>query len=567
MSKYRLVRTSLFAGLVGLGLIGGGPALPVSAQQQEDSYIAVFSSPESADRGQVERAGHRVTADLKQASVMIVKTSKPAALASLSGVVGIAKDRVRIRVPDEPATIATGLTAMAAAAASTGCASTTASCPLQWDLARIHVPDAWKTTQGSKAIKVAVLDTGLTSSHQEVGPNYDIADSASFVQPNSFCPADAATFGSLEDFNGHGTWTGTHVGGTNGKFMTGIAPQTTLVNIRVLGACGAAPDSWVLQGMIYGGVIGARVESMSLGGYLCADGVVPDSPYCGNAADVGSDPIVWQAYQNVVQFLNDQGTLVVAAAGNDLVNLNKKGRVVSRASLAHSSPTNDPLNDLHGLTEVPGGTPGVIAVAAINRVTVPALNLAGPETKFGQVGVGRKDQLTYYSSYGERIDVSAPGGARRYNVPRFDCLSTLCTALGPSTPGGTDNTGDFGALGVDGAGNLCSNCYAFIQGTSMATPQVAGTAALALAVRPDLTPDQLAQLLRRSVTSFNKSNKTPPADEDKTQRWFNFDLDYDGAGVPNRLMGSGVIDANLAVHRARGENAGNNTNNDNNQED
>jgi subtilisin family serine protease len=564
MSKRRLVRSSVFAGLLGLGLVGGGAALPVSAQQHEDSYIAVFSSPQSADRGQVERAGHRVTADLKQASVMIVKTSKPAALASLPGVVGVAKDKVRVRVPDEPATAATGLTATAAAAAATGCASSSASCPLQWDLARIHVPDAWKTTQGSPAIKVAVIDPGLTSSHEEVGPNYDRANSVSFVQPNSFCPADAATFASTEDFNGHGTWTATHIGGINGKFMTGIAPQTTLVNIRVLGACGFGFDSWVLEGMIYGGIIGARVESMSLGGYMCGEGVVPDSPYCGTAADVGTDPILWQAYQNVVQFLNDQDTLVVAAAGNDLVELNKKGRVLSRASLAVSSPTNDPGNDLHGLTEAPGGVPGVIAVAAVTRVTVPALNLTGPETKFGQFGVGRKDQLAYYSSYGERIDVSAPGGSRRYNVPRFDCLTPLCLALGPSGSGGTDNTGDFGALGVDGAGKPCGNCYAFIQGTSMATPQVAGAAALALAVQPDLTPVQLAGLLRRSVTRFTNANKTPPADEEIGGKWFNYDLDYDGAAIANRLMGSGVIDANLAVRRAQNGDAGGNA--DNNQQ-
>jgi subtilisin family serine protease len=489
---------------------------------------------------------------LKQASVMVVKTNRPAALASLPGIVGVAHDRMRVRVPDEPGAAATGLSAaQASAAASTGCASTTASCPLQWDLARIHVPDAWKTTQGSPAIKVAVLDTGLTSKHEAVGSNYLAGESVSFVQPNPFCAEDAVTFSSTEDFNGHGTWTNTHVAGVNGKFMTGIAPKTSLVNIRVLGACGFGFDSWVLQGMIYGGIIGARVESMSLGGYLCADGVIPDSPYCSDPTDpnVIEGPTIYKAYGNVVDFLRQQGTLVVAAAGNELSRLNHNGRFVSRASLAVSSPTNDPFNDLHGLASVPAGVRGVVAVGAVNRVTVPAL--ARDETRFGQFGVGRRDQLPYYSTYGERVDVSAPGGARRYNVPRFDCLSALCTALGPSAPGGVDNTGDFGASGIDDTGKPCTNCYQYIQGTSMATPQVAGVAALALAVRPQMSVGGLAQLLRRSVTNFSSPNATPPADEDPNQPTYNYDLDYDGAPVANRLMGSGVIDASLAVRNGR----------------
>jgi subtilisin family serine protease len=136
---------------------------------------------------------------------------------------------------------------------------------------------------------------------------------------------------------------------------------------------------------------------------------------------------------------------------------------------------------------------------------------------------------------------------------------------GPSTPGGTDNTGDFGAYGAAG-GVLCSNCYAFIQGTSMATPQVAGSAALALAVHPELSPKQLAQLLRKSVTSFTKSNKTPPADEEIGGKWFNYDLDYDGPATPNRLLGSGVIDAHLAVQRALGGANNNDDSNNNNDQ-
>ena len=183
--------------------------------------------------------------------------------------------------------------------------------------------------------------------------------------------------------------------------------------------------------------------------------------------------------------------------------------------------------------------PGVVAVAALNRVTTGG---SAAETKFGQYGVGRKDQLTYYSNFGQKIAVAAPGGARNFNVPNFDCLTSACSRLGTSAPGAFDNPGDFGAFDVS-----CTSCYAFIQGTSMATPQVAGVAALALAAHPGTTPDALVRLLQRSVTSFTDPNATPAISNDAGSPQFNYDVAYGTSSVPSDQMGAGVIDAALAV--------------------
>jgi subtilisin family serine protease len=519
--------------------------IPSAAAGGEERYIVIYGSSSQVHQDQVRARGAEVQGDLSKAGLLAVKTSHPEALKSLPGVRGVAKDRVRFQIPKEQVT-----PFQEGSSDSGGCASTEASCPLQWDLARIHVPDAWNQTMGSANVKVAVLDTGVTSSHEAVGSNYDKAESRSFVTPLydrlgvPFCLGDVATSNSIEDFNGHGTWTATHVAGANGAWMTGIAPRSTLVNVRVLGACGFGLDSWVMQGMLYGSDIGARVESMSLGGYMCGHGVVKGSVYCGNIDDVGTDPLLWDAYNQVVRYLRSKGTLVVAAAGNDHVHLDASGQVVSHGTLAGQVPFPDLSNDYFGLTEAPGGVPGVVAVAAVNRMTAEGDD---GETKYGQFGVGRKDQLTYYSSYGERIDVSAPGGARNYNVPRFECLSDNCIRLGRSARGATDNPGDFGAYGVDVNGDLCSNCYAFIQGTSMATPQVAGVAVLALSANPSLSPTSLATLLRRSVTSFTNRNATPGIEQDVSMPTFNFSLAYGQPGIPNGLMGRGVIDAAKAV--------------------
>ncbi len=538
-----MVRRTLVSFAIAALAAGILTAIPSAASNGEESYLVVYGSSSEVHKDQVRAKGAEIEADLSPAGVLAVRTSRPEALRALPGVVGVAKDKARFETPkEEVIPFEDG-----SSDAAQGCASTETSCGLQWDLARTHVPQAWNKTHGSAGVKVAVVDTGLTSGHQEVGPNYDKAESKSFVLPNPICPMDTDTFQSIEDFHGHGTWTATHVAGVNGALMTGIAPKAALVNIRVLGACGFGFDSWVMAGMLYGNQIGARVESMSLGGYLCGHGVVEGSFYCGTAADVGDDPLIWRAYKQLVAFMLHHGTLVVAAAGNDHVQLDASGQVVSHGTLAGIVARPDPRNDFFGLTEAPGGVPGAVAVGALNRVTAEG---SEEETKFGQFGVGQADQLTYYSSYGERIDVSAPGGARNYNVPTFDCLTSACKRLAISGPSATDNPGDFGAWGTKVVNKVtvpCNICYAFVQGTSMATPQVAGAAVLALSVHPHLSTHELARLLRRSVTSFTDPNATPTIAQDPEMPTWNFSLAYGQAGVPNSLMGRGVIDTARAV--------------------
>lgn len=147
---------------------------------------------------------------------------------------------------------------------------------------------------------------------------------------------------------------------------------------------------------------------------------------------------------------------------------------------------------------------GAAVIVAAGNSNVNASN-ANPANCSGVVTVAatnRNGGRAYYSNFGSVVDVAAPGGDVR-NSSANGVLSTLNS--GSSTPG-SDN-------------------YAFYQGTSMATPHVAGVAALMLQVDPSLTPNEIESTLKSTARSFPASCSQ---------------------------CGTGIVDANAAVDAVSG---------------
>ncbi|GJM09516.1 MAG: hypothetical protein DHS20C11_17920 [Lysobacteraceae bacterium] len=90
----------------------------------------------------------------------------------------------------------------------------------------------------------------------------------------------------------------------------------------------------------------------------------------------------------------------------------------------------------------------------------------------------RQGNRAYYSNYGSVIDVSAPGGETQ--TSSNGVLSTLNS--GSTTPS--------------------SDSYAYYQGTSMATPHVAGLAALMMSDDPSMTPAQVESTMKSSARAI-----------------------------------------------------------------
>ena len=139
------------------------------------------------------------------------------------------------------------------------------------------------------------------------------------------------------------------------------------------------------------------------------------------------------------------------------------------------------------------------------------------------VHVGARDQLAYYSSYGSRVDLAAPGGARRFNLPGWDGGDGNILYGGWGSLGALAENGlicrdplqsslfNFACFKVEGAG------FGWLQGTSMSAPNALGVAALVLSAKPALRRDP-GDLVARlgGATAQKVTNYTGPSDPGNT---------------------------------------------------
>jgi subtilisin family serine protease len=307
---------------------------------------------------------------------------------------------------DVPATAVAGLArAPGVTLAELDGAVTTTSTVTQssptWGLNRIDQRDlpldsVYEYVGTGSGVRAYIVDTGIRASHTDLGGR--VAAGATAISDGR----------GTDDCNGHGT----HVAGTVGGTVYGVAKSVTLVPVRVLDCQGSGSWSGVIAGLdwIAGRepMSGGAVANMSLGG--------------------GANSSVDAAVQRVI----DKGVTVVVAAGN------------SNANACNYSPARAP-----------------------NAVTVGA--------------TASTDARASYSNFGSCLDLFAPGTS------------------------------------ITSAWHTSNTAINTISGTSMASPHVAGVAALILE-----SGSQTAAAVSSAITSNATTGKVTSA----------------GRGSPNLLLHS-----------------------------
>lgn len=247
------------------------------------------------------------------------------------------------------------------------------------------------------------------------------------------------------DSVGHGS----HVAGTistNGFGAASVAPDASLMTAKVFNGLGGGGSAAVIIAAVqWCADNGADVINMSLG-------------FTGGIPTTAANGPFIAAFEAGLDYATSRGVLIVAAAGND-------GATLPAA----------------GLIFLPAEAPGVTSVAA----TAPTTSLAPFPANWVVPGAGF-DGIASFSNRGTApsVDISAPGGDRlAASWPTQSLIISVCSRQflsGTSFP------------------CAAGNSFLFEAGTSMASPHVAGVAALIRARWPS-TPRSAA--LRNKIES------------------------------------------------------------------
>lgn len=323
----------------------------------------------------------------------------------------------------------------------------------------VNAPKAWTFTKGSPKVVVAVIDSGITAHSDLDGQlvtGYDFVSNGSEKCDGSNSgdgdgwdanPSDPGDY-YTDDTGFHASsWHGTHVAGIiaaaqNGEGTSGIAPNVKIQPIRAMGPNGGCSSD----------LIAALNWAAGL--------PVPNAPSNTTPAKVINLSMGTSNASNC-DYYAAGGSL--GSTGGALAALKKLG--ITTITAAGNSNTD-------ATDSYPGNC-------------YPTINV-------GATGISQ--DRSWYSNYtiqtnsegaGVGVDISAPGGDDR----------DFATA-----PAGTK--GKILSTYNDGSKAPGSPTYGLEEGTSMAAPVVSGVVALLYSINPDISFDQVYEVLKNSVTPF-----------------------------------------------------------------
>ena len=395
----------------------------------------------------------------------------------------------------------------------------------QWDMALINAGEgaSYDLATGD-GVTVGVIDSGVDFNHQDIAPNLDVSRSCSFIfddtptaDPAEIANGDCSNKAAVQDLNGHGT----HVASTiaapvNGVGIAGVAPEATIVGLKACTKVGYCFADSVAAAIRYAGDSGMDIVNLS----LFAD---PYLYYCNSEAE---QKAILDELKAAARYAQERGVLIVTSAGNQQSDLQHPG-------IDDTSPSWPPdsaeVRDVgNNCRVVPAELPGVLTVSATGPVGYPGYDL----------------WIADYSSVGmSAVNVTAPGG------DYFQATGTVQDAVLAaitSTSDPVDGIWDFfdfleqnvfpGLTALDNGFR-----YAYLNGTSMASPHAAGVAALVKQQHPDWGPGDVKAAVQRTAQQLQcPVNWSPLNDADERERCY-------GRNGRTSFFGHGLVDAEAAA--------------------
>jgi serine protease len=187
----------------------------------------------------------------------------------------------------------------------------------QWNHALINLPQAWETTRGDSSVMVAVVDSGVLMQHPDLkiklSQGYDFVASRQ-TELDGDWGIDSDPNDPGDQFPGGSTFHGTHVAGIIGALtdneegIAGVSWLTKIMPLRVLGKGGEGFDYDIEQGIRFAA------------GLANDSGTIPTQPADIINLSLGGSEFSL-GLQKLIAEVQNQGIIVVAAAGNEDTNI------------------------------------------------------------------------------------------------------------------------------------------------------------------------------------------------------------------------------------------------------
>jgi serine protease len=414
-----------------------------------------------------------------------------------------------------------------------------------WGIAAVKAPEAWVASPNKGAgARVLVLDTGIDAEHPSLKANFEKGQDFTGL----------STGADFTDRIGHGTHcSGTIAGVENASGFTGVAPQAKILMGRVCAENGCSNIA-IARGISWGIAENVDVISMSLGGMF-------------------STP----AERSAIAFADQMGITIVAASGNNgtgvvsypaaLPTVIAVGAVDSKLEKAAFSQFGPELAivapGVDVVSSVPVGSGResevYVSVQGVAKKVVSSTfqgvkeSTAAVDTELVYAGLGKPEDFAAIDVAGKFALVSRGEIMFADKVKNAMAAKAAGVIIYNNAPGLISGavTQDGSILDIYAAmveqsigeelkAELASGHpamasiltlktdYSSFQGTSMATPHVAGVVALMKAAKKSLRPADIKAILQKTAQPLMGPNA-------------------------NNELGAGLVNAEAAVNAALGK--------------